>query len=165
MINIRRPLETVERGYYDTGGTAYGLALGYFPVGVPDLTASAITPPIQVYVADGFNGLQIVESWANVVDVPAPAPAFTAMNYPNPFNPRTVINFDLPRSAEVDLRIYDVAGRLVRTALNRARMGEGRRTWTWNGADDGGHGVAAGVYLYEVKAGENVARGRMTLIR
>ena len=100
-----------------------------------------------------------------MVDVPETSPVFAVFNYPNPFNPRTIIAFDLPQPAFVDLKICDVSGRLVRTALAGEWMSAGRREWTWNGTDDRGRNVATGMYLYGVRAGSHAATGRMTLVR
>jgi spore coat protein A len=69
---------------------------------------------------------------------------------PNPFNPSTVIAFELPERVHISLRIYDVAGRWVRTLLDEAR-GAGRHRVTWNGRNQAGIEVASGVYFVEMK--------------
>jgi hypothetical protein len=74
-------------------------------------------------------------------------------NRPNPFNPVTTIEFDLAQTSHVSLRIYDVAGRLVRTLLDApVQAGFGHRV-LWNGLDDAGRPVASSVYLYRLEAG------------
>ncbi len=80
-------------------------------------------------------------------------------NVPNPFNPMTVIRFDLARSGRVQLRIYDVAGRLVRTLVD-AEMPAGRdHEASWNGLDDSGQRLGSGVYFYRLDAaGERLTR-------
>ncbi len=69
---------------------------------------------------------------------------------PNPFNPRTSISFDLPRAQDVEAGIYDVSGRLVRV-LQRGAMAEGRQRLDWDGSNDGGVRMGAGVYLVRVR--------------
>ncbi|MBI5472407.1 MAG: T9SS type A sorting domain-containing protein [Ignavibacteriae bacterium] len=62
-------------------------------------------------------------------------------NYPNPFNPSTQINFDLPEASHVTLAVYDVLGRKVAELVN-GQVAEGYHTATWNASD-----VASGVYF------------------
>jgi hypothetical protein len=76
-------------------------------------------------------------------------------NYPNPFNPSTMISFALPEAGKVTLAIYSVTGQIVRELAN-GDMPAGRHAFSWNGRDQSGHGVAAGLYLYRlVVHGEN----------
>jgi len=72
---------------------------------------------------------------------------------PNPFNSRTVIHFDLARESQVQLNVYDVAGRLVRTLINAKRGGQ-RHAVRWDGRDDRGNPVASGVYFYRLHVGD-----------
>ncbi len=85
-------------------------------------------------------------------------------NVPNPFNPMTGISFDLPRAGQTHLVVYDVAGREVRTLVN-ADLAAGEHTYIWNGADDAGRQVSAGVYLYHLRSGAVDEVRRMTLVR
>lgn len=71
---------------------------------------------------------------------------------PNPFGTRTTIGFDLARRAPVSLRIYDVAGRQVR-ALADGVLDAGTHSLEWNGRDDGGALVKAGLYFCRLDAG------------
>jgi hypothetical protein len=73
-------------------------------------------------------------------------------NVPNPFNPSTTIRYDMPAGGgAVTLRIYDVAGRLVRTLVDGPQAA-GQKTVTWNGKDDRGRSVVSGVYFYRLEA-------------
>ena len=72
-------------------------------------------------------------------------------SYPNPFNPAVVIPLDLATDAAgVSLRVYDVLGRRVRQVW-QGPLGAGSYRFTWDGRDEAGKGVAAGVYLYQVE--------------
>jgi len=84
---------------------------------------------------------------------------------PNPFNPKTTIRFELTESQEVDLKIYDVSGRLVRDLLHGVTMPPGRHGVEWNGRDEVGRMSSAGIYLYRFDAGGDSETERMTLVR
>jgi ligand-binding sensor domain-containing protein len=84
--------------------------------------------------------------------------------FPNPFNPETHIEYDLPEKGPVSLEIYDVTGRLVRT-LVRAEQGTGSHAETWDGRDDEGGAVPSGVYLCRISAGDFAVSRKMILIR
>jgi len=74
-------------------------------------------------------------------------------NVPNPFQSRTTITFDLARSAPVSLNVYDVAGRRVRSLIDGgAALEAGAHTAEWNGLDDNGRRVAAGLYFARLEA-------------
>ncbi len=96
-------------------------------------------------------------------DVPA-APVLSARNYPNPFNPSTTIAYNLPRTGDATLRIYDLRGRLVKTLL-RGRQPAGPGSVVWDGTDERGAAVASGIYVRELVAGDDVRLGKMALIK
>ena len=85
--------------------------------------------------------------------------------YPNPFNPATTISFDLPNPAAVNLTIYDVAGKRVRTLVAGETLATGRHEELWNGRDQTGRVVPAGVYFYRLDAGDFSETRRMTLVK
>ncbi len=85
-------------------------------------------------------------------------------NFPNPFNPVTTIRYDLPIRAKVDLTIFDLMGRKVITFVNRTEDA-GFRSVQWDGTDDLGRSVSAGVYLYQIQAGEFSQTRKMLLLK
>ncbi len=87
------------------------------------------------------------------------------MNHPNPFNPRTTIAFDLPNQAAVNLRVFDLSGRLVRVLLDGEIFAEGGSKIIWNGRDDPGRRVASGTYFYRLEAGSFSETKSMVLIK
>jgi hypothetical protein len=99
--------------------------------------------------------------------VPLPIQTSTVVlhqNVPNPFNPSTVIRYELASPARVELQIYDLAGRLVRT-LQAGDETAGRHELSWQGRDEAGRPVATGVYLYRLRAGNEVETRRMVLTK
>jgi len=100
-----------------------------------------------------------------------PAPALGSLsNHPNPFNPGTILSFELPgdrgAAAPVDGRvdIYDVSGALVRS-LFRGRIFPGRREMIWDGRNEMGRLSAAGVYIVSVETAGGVLTRKVVLIR
>jgi len=85
-------------------------------------------------------------------------------NYPNPFNPITTLRYDLPEQSMVNIIIYDLLGRQVRTLLNQTQDA-GYRSVIWNATNDYGKPVSAGVYLYKIQAGEFVQTRKMVLLK
>lgn len=86
-------------------------------------------------------------------------------NFPNPFNPHTSVSFQMPSGGTVDVRVYDAAGRLVRTLLAGDERDAGRHHVAWDGRDDMGRGVAAGVYFSRIIAGGREASAKMVLLK
>jgi flagellar hook assembly protein FlgD len=70
-------------------------------------------------------------------------------NYPNPFNPSTTISFNLNKTSEVKLAIYDALGRLVQVLLDN-KLQEGNYDVEWNGKNYSGTSVGSGVYIYKI---------------
>ena len=85
-------------------------------------------------------------------------------NYPNPFNPVTSIQYELPKDSFVNIRVYDLKGRLVTTLINREETA-GYRAIKWAGVDDKGQPVSAGIYLYEINAGSFRKVKKMALVK
>ena len=85
-------------------------------------------------------------------------------NYPNPFNPVTTLRYDLPEQSTVNIIIYDMLGRQVRPLINQTQEA-GFKSVIWNATNDYGKPVSAGVYLYQIQAGEFVQTKKMVLLK
>lgn len=83
-----------------------------------------------------------------------------SQNFPNPFNPSTVINFAIPQTANVSLEIFNVLGERVATILNGQRFAQGQHSVNFDARN-----LASGVYLYRLRAGDRVTSRKMTLIK
>jgi hypothetical protein len=91
--------------------------------------------------------------------LPIPASQLMAVNYPNPFNPVTTIEYSLPLTSRVEVKIFDLGGREI-AQLVRATQSAGTYQVTWDGSS-----APSGIYIYRVTAGKAVAAGRMVLLK
>ena len=85
-------------------------------------------------------------------------------NYPNPFNPVTTLRYDLPEDALVNITIYDIMGRIVRTLIN-SQQNAGFKSIQWNATNDAGSPLSAGLYLYKIQADYLVQTRKMVLLK
>jgi len=83
--------------------------------------------------------------------------------YPNPFNPSTNLSFTLPEAASYSMRIYNVAGQLVRSYEGMGS--QGLNSITWDGKDNSGSEVSSGVYFYKLTAAGNSATEKMVMMK
>ena len=86
-------------------------------------------------------------------------------NTPNPFNPATTIEFAVSACRCGAVRIYDTRGQVVRTLLDREYASTAHDRVTWDGRDDAGAMVPAGVYFYKLFAGSDTATRKMILLK
>jgi hypothetical protein len=87
-----------------------------------------------------------------------------SQNYPNPFNPQTTIAFSIKDRGNVSLKVYNVAGQLVRTLANENRAA-GPYTVVWDGRNDSGQPVSSGVYFYKLVANSFSQTKKMVLLK
>ena len=113
-----------------------------------------IDTPVEMTISFGL-GLDV----ASIPDVYS-----LHQNYPNPFNPTTQIQYDLPEEQFVSIAIYDVMGRNIRTLMNTNQIA-GYHSVRWDAKNDFGEGVAAGMYIYTIQAGEFRATKKMVLLK
>ena len=87
-------------------------------------------------------------------------------NYPNPFNPNTTIEYNVENSGHVSLKIYDIMGRSVRTLVNEYKE-SGRPDYkvVWDGRNDNGQQVSAGLYLYTLSSNGMTDHAKMVLMK
>jgi hypothetical protein len=93
-----------------------------------------------------------------------PSARMLSRNVPNPFNPQTAIEYELPAAGAVRLAVHDVRGRLVRI-LVEASLPAGSHRAIWDGRDAAGRGVDSGAYLCRLEAGGRVESRRMLLLK
>jgi hypothetical protein len=89
-----------------------------------------------------------------------------AQNFPNPFNPNTVIQYSIKERVHVTLKIYNVAGLLVRTLVHEEQIPKtDGYTVEWNGRSDSGNPVSSGVYFYKLKTKHFTQTKKMVLLK
>lgn len=152
IFDVSNPGSPIYVAAYDTGGYAKAIA-------ARDGLA---------YVGDDMCGLQIIRDISPPAGVREGLPSADALRlsaHPNPFNPQTVITFDLPRGLTPRVRIFDVNGRLVRTLSTGEPASQGRQEILWDGLDDRGHQLPSGVYFSRVEAGALGESAKLVLVR
>jgi hypothetical protein len=142
---------------------------------IRDLGPPGSPEPEEVFLAQVLNCVLPVdcrEMPDETVSVPggdaaAAIPARTTLhaNVPNPFNPVTTIEFDLARDGHVSLRVYDAAGRLVRTLVDRKMSAGAGQQAAWNGLTDAGNRVSSGVYFYRLMTADFDGTRKMVLMK
>ena len=96
----------------------------------------------------------------------SPGPTRTALQsvQPNPFNPRTVVRFDLGEPGAIELAIFNIRGERVRTLVRESRTA-GRHEVAWDGLDDRGTQVSSGVYLVQLNTASGVDQRKAVLLK
>ena len=87
-----------------------------------------------------------------------------SQNYPNPFNPTTKIDYSVPGASNVEIKIFDINGQVVKNVLNEFKN-SGRYSSNWEGVNDYGSKVASGTYYYQIKIGNFVQTKKMILLK
>lgn len=85
-------------------------------------------------------------------------------NYPNPFNPSTTIEYTLPTSGDVELKIFDINGKLIRT-LDHSFREAGYHKTVWDSKNQYGQSVASGAYIYQVRSGATAISKKMIYLK
>ena len=145
-------VETVDTAYLDTDYeidvTVYYRLIAYDDAG----NSSEHSVAIDITVLWADLGIAIPDEFA------------IHQNYPNPFNPVTTLRYDLPEQGHVRITIYDMLGRDVKTLINEYQD-PGYRSIIWDATNDYGKPVSAGMYLYQIQAGEYISTKKMVLLK
>jgi choice-of-anchor B domain-containing protein len=164
IVDISDPTNLIEVARYDTyplnDNSGFQGCWGAYPF---TQNGMVFTSDLEGYL----TVLRFTETDTTVfVDEPRQIPNKLVLNqnYPNPFNPTTVIHYDVPETAPVRLVIYDILGRNIRTLVNGVQE-PGYKTVTWNGADDGGRPVSAGMYIVTMASGSHRFVRKMVLLK
>ncbi|NQT63822.1 MAG: S8 family serine peptidase [Candidatus Marinimicrobia bacterium] len=97
-------------------------------------------------------------------DLSLPTEFTMTQNFPNPFNPSTSIRYALPEMSSVNLQIFDIQGKLVKTISSPDAVA-GWHKMRWNGQDNNGQTASAGVYLARLQAGEHSQSIKILLLK
>jgi hypothetical protein len=193
VIDITNPESPRIVGSVDTPGNAMGVAVSgthaYVTDGnrglqviditdpeSPEIVGSVDTPDKArgvaasgslACVADGLGGLQILPVQCEASGIRLEQPIISTLRLrclPNPSRHQAVISFQLPTQGRVRATIHDVAGRQVRVLCDRS-LAVGAHELPWDGRDDGGTRVAAGVYPVRVSTAVGTAIGRLLILQ
>lgn len=134
---------------------------------------SALRPEwVNIYLADSLgetrgSGPVLITSIEQDENQIIPESQILLNNYPNPFNPYTIISFSIPydmTNSKVELNIYDITGRLVKTLVNE-NLPAGNYLTKWEGDNSSGSKVSSGVYIYSIRVGDRAVNKKMTLLK
>ncbi|MBD3168054.1 MAG: T9SS type A sorting domain-containing protein [candidate division Zixibacteria bacterium] len=142
--------------YAPTGIYSYIAYVGYYPGWKAD---SAM---LQFTVTDAIGGGNeewLLHGWFGAEPENLPLKTAVLNSYPNPFNARTTIEFQLSNPGDVNIDIYNLAGQKI-ADLTDDHFDSGSHIVTWDASD-----YSSGIYFYRFKAGETAQIGRMTLVK
>jgi hypothetical protein len=132
----------------------------------PNDAATALVAP--QLVTEVFDAAIAYEAVYNGVAGGQPSPDkhnyLTLECRPNPFSAEILVSYQLPAAGPVTIAVYDVTGRAVRTVF-AGTMPAGRHTARWDGRDDAGRSVAAGMYVLRLQAGNQTLTRKLTIVR
>jgi hypothetical protein len=85
-------------------------------------------------------------------------------NHPNPFNISTTLEYEIPKPGEVDIKIFNIAGQLVKRIMHEFQEA-GHHTTIWDGKNDDGQLVTSGLYVYHIMFEDAILLKKMTLLK
>ncbi len=130
----------------------------------PDAAKINAQLPMRVHVLEAVLARFGVEGDAEDVSGVPEAQAFAVKNYPNPFNPTTRIEYNMPKAGHLSLKVFNVRGELVKTLVD-AHQEAGINHVMWDGSNDHGSKVSSGIYFYEARTGGQVKVQKMALVK
>ena len=130
-------------------------------IATDDANGSVVEAGLDEFLLSGFSEPDPTAAPGDA----APALLTLLQNMPNPFNPKTSIRFGLPAASQVDLKIYDAGGRLVKTLLAGETFAEGFHSVEWDGKNEGASQASSGIYFYVLEAGGERLNGKMVLLK
>lgn len=127
---------------------------------------------VNIYLADSTgesrgDGTSLITNVERDTNPNIPQSEILLGNYPNPFNPYTIINFSIPfefTNSPVELNIFDINGSLVKTLLHD-NLAAGNYLVKWFSDNNNGVQVSSGVYFYSLKVGSKRVTNKMTLLK
>ncbi len=157
----------VDTCFFQPGGTwkwvvspSAGVLLDKFPV-FQGLTGQAYSQPDGGYCFRIWDQAQGVDG---TDDLNLPKAFALQQNFPNPFNPATIIKYDVPRRSPVKLTVFNVLGQKVKTLVDGVKEASSYEV-SWDGTTDGGSSVSSGIYFYKMEAGSFVQTKKMVMMK
>ena len=163
---IQGEISYIQTWSNDNSKVAIGSALSFWgsiaPIQIYDFVNDTITVLSDSTMPLFWLGGQELKTIENVGTMPLDY--FLEQNFPNPFNPITTLRYYLPKSNLVNITIYDMMGRVVKTLVNGSETA-GFKSVLWNATNDRNEPVSAGLYLYTIQAGEFRQTKKMVLLK
>ncbi|MCE5249119.1 T9SS type A sorting domain-containing protein [bacterium] len=162
-VNVTRETEPGMlsiNSYFKEGEFNGGITIAFTSKGTnKDLNFELVDASVAIN-----STVSAVSELANVTLNAVPTVYSLAQNFPNPFNPTTTIEYSIPQSGNVSLVIYNMAGQKVRTLVNENQSAAFKKV-VWDGKNELGESVAAGLYFYKLVSGNFTKIQKMTLIK
>lgn len=117
--------------------------------------------PRDVFIFSGGDDITVDVEYDS--DDQLPDGFILRQNYPNPFNQSTIIEFELPRRDVINLYIYDILGRKVRTLLSDKTFSAGKHGISWDGTFQSGDSAPSGIYFFRI-SGEAVSASKSMIL-
>ena len=147
------------------------LGVGNYPLSLAMSDLNMDSTPEIIVANWEVEGLRVIHNFLPVnhplkISFEANIPSVFSIqqNYPNPFNPVTTLRYDLPENSLVNITIYDMLGREVKTLINQTQD-VGYRSVIWDATNDLGQQVGAGVYLYQLQTKNFVKTRKMVFLK
>ncbi|SVB80725.1 uncharacterized protein METZ01_LOCUS233579, partial [marine metagenome] len=142
--------------YYPNGGNGFLRIMEFSPIN-NTIQVKTYSPTLNQYETKGSSQFTLIYDMQLLITPVELLPKIFALhqNYPNPFNPVTTLRYDLPENAMINITIYDMLGKQVKTLVNQTQDA-GYKSVIWDATNDYGKPVSAGIYLYQIQAGEYI---------
>jgi|GEM_PF-6470759 len=158
--SIFEPYETLQQVVNkDPAGGVVSMVAGIYPGAVTIDKAMTIQAPVGTVTIGGSGMFKIADKGYEKSVENKPAHFHLYGNYPNPFNPVTIISYDLHEQADVRLEIFDILGRRITTLVNETQR-PGTHQVTWDASQ-----AASGSYIYRITAGDVMQSRQMMVIK
>jgi hypothetical protein len=164
-IMVLRPLDTVEyiedvNHFYDTVASTMRSQAA-----VSALEIDTTNPP-AMFMMPIYPNISLQFSPGNGVQDPHVSLIRTELkeNYPNPFNPNTIIKYAVKQTSSVTITVFNLKGQKVKTLIDEV-VPLGDHAVSWNGKDDNDRDISSGVYFYKMNAGKYTSTKKMILLK
>ena len=165
LVICNTPTGVVDLTDVDFGDCEMLLGFGWVSNHCQAVSGCSFTVDSINYSGALFSSIdECVNATTLEVDQIYPNDFHVHQNYPNPFNPVTSITYQIPFDADVNITIYDMSGRVIKTLLD-GKQSAGHKSILWNAKDNKNEPVSAGIYLYTIKAGNYRKTRKMVLIK
>ena len=173
-LNGTHPVDLVAVGSIDLTEFAGPVLDGYIAGDMIELRLWSVNKSVELKVSSDLsdaqygNAMELSTGTASVLNEGAIVTSLSlTQNYPNPFNPSTTISYNVDVSGMVTLKVYDVMGRLVRTLVDGYKISgyESGYSVVWDGKDQQGQQVSAGLYIYSLQTPSGIKTKKMVLMK